>query len=120
MSLVKLSSNKKTITKRIVRKKVKRVELEGPIEDRVVKWARSKGIEVTKMNLRGRRSWPDRCFWIEGGRPVLIEFKRPGEGPNPNQAAIIAKLKELGYIVEVFDDSDEAINFLVGSMPLCS
>ena len=80
--------------------------LENEIENAVVDHAKDLGIEVTKMNLLGNRNWPDRVFWIEGGRPFLIEFKFPGEPLRKGQRAKIKKLRRLGYDVEVCDDAD--------------
>jgi hypothetical protein len=66
-------------------------------------------MECKKMNGMGQRSWPDRCFFIPGGRPFLIEFKSPGEEPTVKQAFTIAKLLRQKYDVEVYDDPTRAI-----------
>ena len=59
----------------------------------------------------GETGWPDRCFFIEGGKPLLIEFKRPGEKAKTSerQEYIHAMLRELGYDVQVHDNKDEAL-----------
>lgn len=95
-------------------------ELEKKIEQRVLRWCKNsyllKGtrrlpIIVTKLNLMGRRSWPDRCFWLPE-RPLLIEFKRVGETLTPLQKATHKILKGLGYEVKACTDSGRAIQFI--------
>jgi len=66
------------------------------------------GVASAKLTTPGRRGFPDRIFWIPGGKPLMIEFKRPGEEPRPLQSHIHALLKQLGYHVEVHDDEEAA------------
>ena len=89
-------------------------DLEGKIEQRAVDliW-KHLGIEGSKLNIRSDTGYPDRIFWIPGGRPLLIEFKRPGEEPEPKQIHIHNKLRQLGYNVEVHDDALEAFKSVV-------
>ena len=61
------------------------------------------------MTPQGQTGYPDRMFLIPGGRPLLIEFKLPGEEPRAKQGHIHGVLKELGYNVQVHDDYDEAM-----------
>lgn len=86
--------------------------LERSIESTVVAWARRQGVMVTKLQGLGNRSWPDRIFWIPGGRPCLIEFKRPGGKLTPLQAECIGKLAGCGYSVSVCDSADAAKAFI--------
>lgn len=88
------------------------VKLEKVVEDAVVKWARERGILVTKLNLLGHRSMPDRCLWLPGGRPLLIEFKRLGLLPTKAQQHTIDLLKRLGYDTYSFDNKEAAINII--------
>lgn len=67
------------------------------------------GVTQTKLVTPGDTGWPDRIFWLPGGRPFLIEFKAPGEEPTPLQQHRIGHLKKLGYDVEVHDDEDTAL-----------
>lgn len=67
------------------------------------------GITNLKLNLRGNNGWPDRIFFIPGGRPLLIEFKRPGEEPEPLQRHRHDLLKRLNYDIEVHDTVDGAV-----------
>ncbi len=67
------------------------------------------GVASTKLVTPGQRGFPDRIFWIPGGKPLLIEFKRPGEEPRKLQSHIHKMLSMLGYSVEVHDDIDAAV-----------
>lgn len=86
--------------------------LESSVERAVVQWARERNIQSIKLNLQGRRAYPDRLFWINGGRPALIEFKRPGHKTTPLQAHTLGILKELHYDVYVADNKKDACRFL--------
>jgi len=50
--------------------------------------------------------YPDDKFYIAGGRPWIVEFKRPGERPKKRQLYIIGQLQEAGYDVSVIDRID--------------
>lgn len=83
--------------------------LESTIERKVVAWAKKQGIFTTKLASPGNRSLPDRIFWLPGGKPLLIEFKRPAGKVTVLQAAMHDTLRRLGYLVLVLDDATEAI-----------
>ncbi len=87
---------------------LKKTEKAG-VEEPVCRWADRNGIMHRKLNGFGRNGWPDREFYLPGGKPLLIEFKRPGEGLAPLQEKTIAELRKIGYDIEVHDDKDEAI-----------
>lgn len=74
------------------------------------------GVASLKLNLRGNNGWPDRLYLIPGGRPLLIEFKRPGEEPRPLQVHRHAQLKMLNYHVEVHDDQLEAFKAIAKAL----
>jgi hypothetical protein len=94
-------------------KKVLRYELETDVEKRVVRDAsRHLGLTSIKLTLKYDAGWPDRLFFIPGGRPFLIEFKRSGEEPEPLQADKIEQLTKLGYDVEWHDNYDAAMTAL--------
>lgn len=63
------------------------------------------------LHTGGETGWPDRIFFVPGGRPLMIEFKRPGElkDTSAKQELIHAVLRELGYDVEVHDNKDKAL-----------
>lgn len=86
--------------------------LESSVENKVVRWAERRGLEFVKLNLTGRRGYPDRLFFIPGGRPFLLELKRPGEKPEKLQQYQIARLRKKGYDVEWTDSAEQAIAWL--------
>jgi hypothetical protein len=77
-------------------------ELEKSVEDKCVAIADARGVKSIKLNLQGRRGWPDRLFIAEYNRVWFVEFKRSGEKPNPLQAHIHRMLKRMGFRVSVF------------------
>lgn len=74
------------------------------------------GVLNLKLNVRGNTGYPDRLFFIPGGRPLLIEFKRPGEQPTPKQLHIHQQLRNLGYQVEIHDHADRAFRNIAAAM----
>lgn len=60
----------------------------------------------------GRRGLQDREFYVGGGRPLIIEFKAPGEQLEPLQAHYFNRLRRLGYDVHVIDDPEEGKRIL--------
>jgi hypothetical protein len=85
--------------------------LEKKIERKVCKTVLDVlGVASCKLTTPGKAGYPDRMFFIPGGRPLFIEFKRPGETPEPLQVLIHHMLRALGYDVEVHDDHDSAVS----------
>jgi hypothetical protein len=88
-----------------------RIELDAV--DLIWQWL---GIVGIKLKAAGNNGYPDRLFWIPGGKPLLIEFKQPGEVPEPLQQQRIDELQQLGYEVQVHDNAldafEAAINFV--------
>lgn len=85
-----------------------RVLTEKSIQGPVVAYARKLGFRCDKLStgsLYQTSGLPDFIFWFPGGRPLLIEFKRPGGKATPLQAATHRQLKELGYEVHVIDNA---------------
>lgn len=79
------------------------------------------GVQSIKLNLWGNRGWPDVLFLIPGGAPLFIEFKQPGEKPDPLQNAKHVLLLYQGYAVEVHTDRGEALEAIrkaVASAPV--
>lgn len=66
-------------------------------------------VRSVKFTPAGVRGYPDRFFWIPGGRPLLIEFKRPGFPLEPLQVHRHEELKELGYDVETHETVEGAV-----------
>lgn len=91
--------------------------LEQQVERAFIKRAREAGFLVVKMNVQGRRGWPD--IMVEGKHGHwYIEFKAPGRyrnvmsGLSQHQKAIITQLRALGKKVLVTDSEDEAWEFI--------
>lgn len=70
------------------------------------------GVENLKLNVKGNTGWPDRIFFLPGGRPLLVEFKRPGERSRPKQMYIISQLIANGYDAEVCSDAGVAVELV--------
>lgn len=88
--------------------------LEKDIEQKVVDHATSLGALYLKLNVRGQTGWPDRMF-IYKGTVLFVEFKLPGEVPEPHQLVIHALLEQHLMSVMVIDDiqqGKEIINVL--------
>ncbi len=83
------------------------------VESKVVAWAKARGIPASKLQVKYDTSYPDRIFWIEGGKPLVIEFKRPGPDPKPKQEYVHGLLRTLGYQVEVHDTVDGAVSSII-------
>jgi hypothetical protein len=94
----------------VVRIRKAKPKLEKVTEQAVLRWVKLRwpGMKIRKMNGMGMRSWPDRCFFIPGGKPFFIEFKRLGEEPTKLQAQTIKELVEDGYDVEIHDSAEDA------------
>jgi hypothetical protein len=87
---------------------------EAKIERRVCERAFNElGVDNFKWGVDG---WPDRVYLMPGGRPFLIEFKRPGESLRPRQEFRIECLKLWGYNVEVHDDADRAFQAITRAL----
>ena len=84
---------------------------ESSIEEKVSAWATANQVLHLKINVRGRKGWPDHLYACWGGM-CLIEYKVPGESLAPIQEYVIGELAKQGIIVEVFDSSADAINHL--------
>jgi hypothetical protein len=83
---------------------------EAAIQKRSIAFAKSLGAESIRMVFRSgvARGWPDVLFLVPGGRPLFIEFKKPGALPTPLQAHRISAMEALGYDVCVADSFDKA------------
>lgn len=74
------------------------------------------GIKGSKLKILGEDGYPDRLFWIPGGKPLLFEFKRPGEDPRPNQIEIHNYLRQLNYQVEIHDNVADAFESIIETL----
>lgn len=60
-----------------------------------MQYARDSGIIVAKLLLCN--GVPDRIFFVNGGKPLIIEFKDKKEEPEAIQAWYLNSLTEQGY-----------------------
>lgn len=83
---------------------------EAKVRDPVVRWAKRQGVVYQRLSFRPgvTAGLPDDLFLLPRGLAFFIEFKRPGGTPTPLQAHKLAKLNELGFRAEWFDNSDAA------------
>lgn len=86
---------------------LRETEIEGPARD----YAKSRGWYADKIMRTGRRGFPDH-FFARQGRIVLIEFKRPGEAPEPHQLKRHKELRCYGVEVFVVDNLEKAREIL--------
>jgi hypothetical protein len=85
--------------------------LEKVGEQKVVDYAVAKGCLVLKLNVLGRRGWPDRLF-VHKGKVFFIEFKRAGEPPSKLQSVIHDRIRKHGISVYVFDNWSRGIDLV--------
>lgn len=83
---------------------------ESKIEQKVVREAKKLGVIGLKLTSPGNTGVPDRLFLIPGGRPLLIEFKKPGGFLSPKQLYWIDILVQAGYNVGVHDNVEDAMD----------
>src|SRR5690606_12126863 len=74
------------------------------------------GISHTNLKAFGENHLPDHLYWLPGGKPFLIEYKRPGEEPREAQADKIKELKGLGYCVECHTDPVDALEAVIAAL----
>jgi hypothetical protein len=80
--------------------------LEREIENECVRIAEAAGVVSAKLD-KAHRSYPDRCFFLPNGCAWIVEFKRPGERPRPQQTARLDLFAKLQYPVDVIDSVAE-------------
>ena len=78
--------------------------LEKKIEDNARTYALTRQWVVIKFTPRGEKGWPDRIFINREGIHVWIEFKQPGEEPEPIQYFRIKQLRKRKCHVHWFDN----------------
>lgn len=90
---------------------------EASIEDKVVARAHAElGVYGLKLSLVGDTGWPDRQFFIPGGRPLFIEFKAPGEKPEPRQVYIRKFLTNHGYDIQTHTTEEGALQAIQAAL----
>ena len=83
-----------------------RRKLERSIEASCCRYAEMQGWEHVKLD-RAKRGWPDRLYLGPNSLVLLVEFKRPGERPRPQQLANHRRLSDLGHPVALVDSADQ-------------
>ena len=76
------------------------------IEEQCCRYAEIRRWEHIKLD-KAKRGWPDRLFFGPDGRSLMVEFKRPGERPRPQQVATHRRLETLGHPVQVVDSFED-------------
>lgn len=79
---------------------------ESEIENYAVRRMKKIGGLLIKTKFMGRRGCPDRmALFLEQGKTVFIEFKKPGKKPKKktNQIRVHDILRQAGQRVEVID-----------------
>lgn len=79
------------------------MRLESELERKAVNYAKEQGILALKLNVKGRRGWPDRLY-IYMGKFEMVEYKRPGEKPVPIQEYVHRVLAAHKIAVHVIDN----------------
>jgi hypothetical protein len=84
---------------------------EGKLQAHVLKWCKKRMVGFLRLAFMPGAAvgWPDTAILLRGGRPLFIEFKRPGGKVSAKQQERIDWLRDNGYRVEVFDKYDDAI-----------
>lgn len=80
---------------------------ESKIESWCVAWARARGIVTAKQT--SPVGIPDRVFYLPGGRPLVVEFKRPKKASRKHeevQAWHRNTLRQAGYTCAHIDDEN--------------
>lgn len=94
-----MSANKKFFQKAVLEKDIER---EG------CDFAFRRGWFEVKLVSPSRRAWPDR-FYARAGRIILVEWKRPGEEPNAQQAKLHRELRDHGVEVHWLTSLEQAM-----------
>jgi hypothetical protein len=76
---------------------------ESEIQNKVTEHATYAGLVPIRLNVAGRKGWPDYGYGYMG-RMCFIEFKKPGEKPTPLQEYVHGQLRLAQFEVYVIDD----------------
>ena len=86
-------------------------KIESAYVNKLRRWAVEVGVKmyIWKLSAPGIRGVPDRIILWEGGNVLFVEFKVPGKVETKLQALVHEILRQLGFTVEVHDDSELAL-----------
>ena len=93
--------------------------LEADIESKSVAYAAEQGCMNVKLD-KIERSLPDQLFFLPCSQTLLVEFKRPGEKPRPQQAHRFSQLADLGHPVSVVVSVEQFRDLLDSALLLLS
>lgn len=77
------------------------------IEQPATEYAKSRGWFIQKVISQSSRGFPDR-FCVRKGRVMLVEFKKPGGEPTPQQVLRHSELRLHGVEVHLVDNLEYA------------
>lgn len=83
-------------------------KLESKLQRDAIVYARGKGCATLKLNVMGRRGWPDVLFLYPTERLIFVEFKQEGVKASRLQQHIHEWIRKFGFKVEVIDNMADA------------
>lgn len=81
------------------------------VESKLIRLVKSKNGMCKKLQGVGNKSIPDRFCLFPGGKVWFVELKKPGKKPNPLQLYTHAKLREMGFKVNVIWNDEQLKQF---------
>lgn len=87
--------------------------MEKQIEKHLVRRVEARGGLAVKFPPLFFAGFPDRIVLMPGGVVVFVELKAPGQRPRALQERVHARLRGLGFRVEVLDGVASVENFLL-------
>ncbi len=93
---------------------------ESALEKKITDYAKSLGCMVFKFVSPNQRGVPDRVFITPGGACLWLEFKAPGQKPDPLQLRMIQKLREQNVPACWVDNEDDAMDMVADAILLQS
>lgn len=80
--------------------------LESEIQEKVTLYATHIGLLPIRINVVGRKGWPDYGYGYKS-KMCFVEYKKPGEKPEPLQDHVHEILREAGFAVFVVDNVEQ-------------
>lgn len=86
---------------------------EAALESELVRQVRALGGKCEKVQVIGKRGWPDRFVVLPGGYVALVELKRPRNGVlSAHQKKLCKELTTLGVTVVVIRNQEQIERFI--------
>lgn len=85
---------------------------EAALERKLVNNVKSVGGWAIKFVPSFIAGLPDRICLFPGGLIIFVEMKAPGKKPDAVQRAVHARLRALGFRVEVLDSAEGVTKFI--------